>query len=127
MLKPDSMSLLSTDNDSFGKISFIILSTVDCMKGHNFGCIAYLHQCAKFLSNILPGTFSIFKVFLGLTLLIIRSFFLNSLVISRYYRSATEMLTRCYRYSNKSPLTRTEVITRFFQRSLTRYDMPSWC
>ena len=126
MIKPDSMSLLSTDNDSFGKISFFFIS-IASMKGHNYGCIAYLHQCAKFFSNILPGTLSIFVIFLRFDPFFNHQIIFLTLLLSRYYRSATEMLTRCYRCSNKSSLTRTEVLTRFFQRSLTRSDMPSWC
>ena len=74
---------------------------MDCMKGHNFGCITNLHQCAKFLfAKIARYAFYTFLFFLGLTLFNHRIIFLKTLVLSRYYRSAIEVLTRCYRGAN---------------------------
>ena len=55
--------------------------------------------------------------------LIIGSFFLKILVLSRYYRSAIEMLLWYYR----SSLTRTEMLSRFYQSSLTRLDVLLRC
>ena len=66
MLKPDSMSLLNTDNDSFGKIYFYCLSTVACMKSHNYGCIANLHQCAKFFFFAKIVRYALYSLFKSL-------------------------------------------------------------
>ena len=64
-----------------------------------------LQTCTNVLSFFvqkLPGTLSILLLFfLGLTPFNHRIIFLNSLVLSRYYRNAIEVLTRCYRGSNK--------------------------
>ena len=101
MLKPDFISLLSTDKDSFRKISFYCLSTVACMKGHNYGCIANLHQCAKFLGKNYQVHFLYIFIFLRINPLNHRITSLKSLVLSRYYRSAIEVLTKYYRGSNE--------------------------
>ena len=73
------------------------------MKSHNYGCIANLHQCAKFFlcAKIVRYAFYTFFIFLRLNPLIHRIISLKSLVLSRYYRSAIEVLTRCYRGSNE--------------------------
>ncbi len=98
MLKPDSMSLLSTDNDSFEKISFTVCLQWIAWRAITMvalqTCTNVLSFCAKYCQ--VRFLFFIFTLRIQPPL-IIGSFFLNSLVISRYYRSAIEVLSWCYR------------------------------
>ena len=72
------------------------------MKGHNYGCIVNLHQCAKFFyAKIARYALYSFLNFLRINLLNHRITSLKFLVLSRYYRTAIEVLTRCYRDSNE--------------------------
>ena len=81
---------------------FYCLSIVACMKDHNYGCIVNLYQCAKFFyAKIVRYALYSFLNFLRINPLNHQIISHKSLVLSRYYRSAIEVLTRCYRGSNE--------------------------